>query len=92
MAPDQESAAPAAGSSPSPGPRVTVVIPAVDEAEHITATVIAARALGDRLDHVLVVDGGSGDDTADLAAAAGAEVERAAQVRPDLGTVLGKGD
>lgn len=92
MPPDTGSAGRPAATDTGTGAHVTVVIPAVDEAERITATISAARALGDRLDHVLVVDGGSGDDTPDLAAAAGAKVLPAADVRPELGPALGKGD
>lgn len=48
-----------------------VVIPTLDEAGKIAATVAAAHGLGDE---VVVVDGGSVDDTVALARAAGARV------------------
>jgi len=62
---------------------VTALIPAHDEAERITATVAAARAIPG-VDRVLVIDDASSDRTADLAEAAGAEVLR-------LTANLGKG-
>jgi glycosyltransferase involved in cell wall biosynthesis len=54
-----------------PRPVLTVILPALDEAEAI-ATVV--RGLLDRADEVLVVDNGSTDGTGDLARAAGARV------------------
>lgn len=60
---------------PTSGPRVAAIIPAMNEAERITATVRAARAIP-HVDLVLVVDDGSSDDTADKARAAGAVVVR----------------
>jgi glycosyltransferase involved in cell wall biosynthesis len=54
---------------------VAVIIPAKDESERIGATVMAARGLPGA-DVVIVVDDGSADDTADKAAAAGAQVIR----------------
>lgn len=56
-----------------PDPEVTAVIPTLNEAATI-ATVIAECRL--HVAHVLVVDGGSSDATADLARAAGARVIR----------------
>jgi glycosyltransferase involved in cell wall biosynthesis len=55
--------------------RVAVVIPARNEAERIAATVQAAAGIAD-VDTVLVVDDGSTDDTAAIAAAAGARTVR----------------
>ena len=54
---------------------VAVVMPAKDEAGRIAATVSAARTVPG-VDLVVVVDDGSGDDTARVAAAAGATVTR----------------
>lgn len=51
-----------------PGLRVSVVIPALQEAANIGAAIASARAAG--ADDVVVVDGGSTDGTADLARAA----------------------
>jgi rSAM/selenodomain-associated transferase 2 len=50
---------------------VTVVVPVLDEAAEIAA---AIRAVKDRVDEVVVVDGGSCDDTVAIARAAGARV------------------
>jgi len=57
---------------PPPPWRATVIIPALDEAEVIGALV--ARIPRDGLSEVLVVDNGSSDATAAVAAAAGARV------------------
>jgi hypothetical protein len=54
---------------------VAVIIPAWNEADRIEATVRAASTLTGA-DVVVVVDDGSADETADLAAAAGAHVVR----------------
>lgn len=75
------------------GTTVSVVLPALDEGPTVAAVVAAALALRDTLvDEVVVVDGGSTDDTVARAAAAGARVCAGADVRPDLGPILGKGD
>lgn len=73
---------------------VTLVVPARNEAERIAQTVAAAVVMRklDVIDRVLVVDSGSTDDTALEAELAGADVVVAAELRPDLGPVLGKGD
>jgi rSAM/selenodomain-associated transferase 2 len=65
-------------SRPAAPPRVSAVIPALDEAETIALAVTAARA---HADEVVVVDGGSRDATAALAAEAGALVLRAPRGR-----------
>lgn len=54
---------------------VAAIIPAKDESERIAATVHAVRALP-KVDMVVVVDDGSTDNTAEVAAAAGASVVR----------------
>lgn len=73
---------------------VTLVVPALNEAERVAHTVAAGVVMQklDVVDRVLVVDGGSSDDTALEAELAGADVVAAAGLRPDLGPVLGKGD
>jgi len=60
------------------------LVPALDEEERIGATVVALRSIA-RIDGVVVVDAGSADRTAAVAAAAGARVV-VAPLR------LGKGD
>ncbi|AMN45026.1 glycosyltransferase family 2 protein [Rhodoplanes sp. Z2-YC6860] len=54
--------------------RVTVVIPCLNEAEPIAGVV--REVLAQNIDHVIVVDNGSTDDTARKAASAGAVVVR----------------
>ncbi|MDQ1292208.1 MAG: hypothetical protein QG608_85, partial [Actinomycetota bacterium] len=70
---------PAAGENPAARPappqRIAVVIPAKDEAARIGPTVEAARTVPG-VDLVVVVDDGSRDATAVLAARAGADVVR----------------
>jgi rSAM/selenodomain-associated transferase 2 len=51
---------------------LTVVIPSLNEAAHIAATIDAARAAGAA--EVIVTDGGSSDDTATIARERGARV------------------
>jgi rSAM/selenodomain-associated transferase 2 len=51
---------------------ISVIVPALDEALQIAAALASARAPGVR--EVIVVDGGSADDTASIAAACGARV------------------
>jgi rSAM/selenodomain-associated transferase 2 len=65
-------------------PRVSVVIPALDEAAHVERALASVRDA----DEVIVVDGGSRDRTAALARAAGAAVLLAPRGR---GTQLGRG-
>ena len=58
--------------------RLSIIIPALNEAEQIAATLASAAAPGVE---VTVVDGGSGDATVDLARAAGATVLTAGRGR-----------
>ncbi|HOK54768.1 MAG TPA: glycosyltransferase family 2 protein, partial [Armatimonadota bacterium] len=51
---------------------VAALIPAYNEADRITETVIAARAL-EGVSEVVVIDDGSTDDTAEKASSAGAD-------------------
>ena len=73
---------------------VSVCVPAKDCAATIAPIVTALCGLVEQgaIDEVLVVDAGSADGTGDLARAAGARVVVDAELRPDIGPVLGKGD
>ncbi|KGN40335.1 hypothetical protein N801_14680 [Knoellia aerolata DSM 18566] len=78
---------------------ISVVVPARDEEATVAAVVerlvadLGSVAGGRGLvDEVVVIDSDSTDATARVAAAAGARVEPAAGIRPDLGTVPGKGE
>lgn len=73
---------------------VAVCLPARECAStvgDIVAALQAVRAAG-AIDRVVVVDAGSSDGTAAVAAAAGAEVLQEAELLADRGPVLGKGD
>jgi dihydropteroate synthase len=78
------------------GRRISVVLPARNEATTIGPIVTLIRnALVERVplvDEVVVLDSDSTDDTAAIAAASGATVFSAADVRPDLGRFAGKGE
>ncbi|MDP3967394.1 MAG: glucosyl-3-phosphoglycerate synthase [Nocardioides sp.] len=78
------------------GTTVSLVVPARDEAATVGPIVSRLRAaLVDTarlVDEVVVIDSDSADDTAAVAADAGATVHRSADVRPDLGSVPGKGE
>jgi poly-beta-1,6-N-acetyl-D-glucosamine synthase len=71
------------GDEPPPGgwPGVTVLIPAYNEEQVIGNCVRAARAADYPEIEVLVLDDGSTDDTADVAAAASAGDDRVEVVR-----------
>jgi len=76
--------------------RISVVIPARDEAATIGGIVTAIRrALVDDtplVDELVVIDSDSRDDTALNAAAGGATVHAARDIRPDYGGFAGKGE
>jgi len=75
------------------GVSVSVILPAFNEAETVAGVVHAIDELrGGLVDELLVVDGGSDDGTADVAAAAGAQVHRDTDLLPELGPTRGKGD
>ena len=75
------------------GVSVSVVLPARNEAETVEGMVAAVAELsGSLVDELVVMDGGSTDGTPDLAAQAGARVHADANVLPDYGPCLGKGD
>ena len=76
---------------------VSVVLPALDEESTVGAIVTALRRdLMDvprpLVDELVVLDSGSTDGTAAVAAAAGAHVVHRAEVLPDLPSVPGKGE
>src|SRR4051794_40714377 len=67
---------------------VSVVLPARECATTVGPIVEAIAGAG----QILVVDAASADGTAEVAAGAGAEVVQEAELMPDFGPVLGKGD
>ncbi|HEU4566745.1 MAG TPA: glucosyl-3-phosphoglycerate synthase [Marmoricola sp.] len=75
---------------------VSLVVPARNEAATVGDVVTRVRdALVDTvalLDEIVVIDSDSTDDTFNVAADAGASVFRSAEIRPDLGSVPGKGE
>ena len=71
---------------------VSLVLPAREVADTIGPIVERLRELGPLIDQIVVVDAASRDGTAEVAAAAGAEVHQEAALVPELGQVLGKGD
>ncbi|HEX2316141.1 MAG TPA: glucosyl-3-phosphoglycerate synthase [Thermomonospora sp.] len=84
-----------AGLAPGAG-RISVVLPARNEEETV-GTIVAAirRDLVERaplVDEIVVVDSRSTDRTAEVAAAAGADVVHQDAVLPDLPPMAGKGE
>lgn len=73
---------------------VTVCLPARECADTVGAIVgvLAELRAEDAIDEVVVVDAASADGTADAAKRAGAVVHQEAELLPELGPVLGKGD
>jgi glucosyl-3-phosphoglycerate synthase len=73
---------------------ITVCIPTLETEATIGQTVEAIVGLQEAglIDQILVIDADSGDDTARLARAAGAEVHIESDLLPQFGPVLGKGD
>jgi glucosyl-3-phosphoglycerate synthase len=73
---------------------VTVCVPARNEERTVGAIVADLVSLRERgaLDEVLLVDASSDDQTAAIAAAAGADVRDEGELLPEYGEVLGKGD
>ena len=76
--------------------RVSLVVPARNEAATVGDVVGRVReALVETvqlLDEIVVIDSDSTDATYDVAVDAGAVVHRSAEIRPDLGSVPGKGE
>jgi glucosyl-3-phosphoglycerate synthase len=71
---------------------ITAVLPAREVADTIGQIVERLRSLDPLIDQILVVDADSRDGTADVAVRAGAEVHQEAELLPEFGQVLGKGD
>jgi glucosyl-3-phosphoglycerate synthase len=71
---------------------VTIVLPAREVADTIGPIVERLRGLGDLIDQILVVDAASQDSTAEIARSLGAEVHQEADLLPEFGQALGKGD
>lgn len=73
---------------------ISVCVPAREEAATIAGVVAPLMALlrGGVVDQVIVLDDDSRDGTGAIAARMGAEVVRPAELLPEFGPVLGKGD
>ena len=73
---------------------ISVVIPARNEARTIGAIcrTISEQLVGSLVDELIVIDCGSVDRTAEIAAVAGARVHRLERILPDLPALLGKGE
>jgi glucosyl-3-phosphoglycerate synthase len=78
------------------GLTVSLVVPARNEAATVGDVVTRVREAlvetTDLLDEIVVIDSDSTDDTFAVATDAGAVVHRSAEIRPDLGSVPGKGE
>jgi len=78
------------------GSRVSLVVPARNEAATVGDVITRVREAlvetTDLLDEIVVIDSDSTDDTFAVATDAGAVVHRAAEIRPDLGVAVGKGE
>ena len=77
------------------GVRVSVVLPALDEEPTVGEIVAGVRRLADRtglVDEIVVIDSGSVDRTAAVAAAAGATVHHRDDILPEVGSRPGKGE
>ncbi len=75
--------------------RVSVVLPALDEEPTVGDIVAGVWRLAERtglVDEIVVIDSGSVDKTAAVAAAAGAVVRHRDEILPDLGSNPGKGE
>lgn len=84
--------APQRTQSDMPAPRISVIIPALNEAAQISETIAAARAAG--FDEIIVVDGGSRDGTTAAAATADLVLSSAPgrAIQQNLGAAAASGD
>jgi glucosyl-3-phosphoglycerate synthase len=84
------------GAKARSGLKVSLVVPARNEAATVGDVVTRVREAlmetTDLLDEIVVIDSDSTDDTYAVAEGAGASVYRAAEIRPDLGVAVGKGE
>ncbi len=84
------------GAREATGLTVSLVVPARNEAATVGDVVTRVREAlmetTDLLDEIVVIDSDSTDDTYAVATDAGAAVYRAAEIRPDLGIAVGKGE
>jgi glucosyl-3-phosphoglycerate synthase len=71
---------------------ITVVLPTREVADTIGPIVERLWSLEELIDQILVVDAASQDGTAEIAASLGADVHQEAELLPEVGQVLGKGD
>jgi glucosyl-3-phosphoglycerate synthase len=71
---------------------VSVVLPALDEEPTVGLIVAGVLSLGPLVDEVIVVDSGSVDRTAHVAADAGAKVHHRDDILPEHGSRPGKGE
>ena len=71
---------------------ITAVLPAREVAETVGPIVERLQSLDPLIDQILVIDAGSEDGTAEVAAAAGAEVHQESELLREFGPTLGKGD
>lgn len=78
------------------GLTASLVVPARNEAATVGDVVTRVREAlvetTDLLDEIVVIDSDSTDDTYAVATDAGAVVHRSAEIRPDLGSMPGKGE
>jgi glucosyl-3-phosphoglycerate synthase len=72
--------------------QISVVLPALDEEPTVGAIVRGIRTLAGLVDEVVVIDSGSADRTAEVAATAGATVHHRDDVLPVHGSYPGKGE
>ncbi len=75
--------------------RVSVVLPALDEEPTVGEIVCGLRRLAEEtglVDEIMVIDSGSADRTAEVAAAAGATVHHRDDILPEHGSHPGKGE